>query len=381
MYDIGRLGTLLVAEEATFGVTPALSAAMGMRHLEWSPTYNQQNRENSNEKKPTPGRKARFQRATTAGGTLKAYLRPSGVVGTIPESHLVLKHGFGGAIVGTLNSTVASAASATVLTLQAGDGADITVGEFVAVRRAANSNIPEVRMVTAVATDTITVSPALGGTPAAADTVKAGVTYRLTNDLAKSLSVVQYLTNLTRVTKGFVANEVGVSFDMNQEVTLEIKGPAATQGTPAASPGFTTVGAQNPPSGLVGGLVINGTPYQFMKADVQIQNSYELLRNYGSAIAESMVRNNFRDITFKLDARVNEDLSVYTLAENATQFELCLQTGHTEGNIVGVYAPAAEINGTPDLSDSDPGVLTYSFAGVLLESAATGNDELAIGLL
>jgi hypothetical protein len=380
-YDIGRVGQVLIAEEATYGVTPSLLATMALRHLNIGFAYNPKNRVNSDEKKASPGRKQRFDRATTAGLNLKsAYLRPSGTIQTIPECHLLLKHGLGAVTIGTLTTTVASATSSTVFTVQAGQGANVAIGEFVSVRRAANANIPEVRKVVAKATDQLTVSPALGGTPAAADTVKAGITYTLATNISKSISAVHYLTDITRVVKGAVIDQLTLNFDRNNEVTLAVTGPGQTLGTPASSPGFTTVGAQNPPSGLLGGLLINGTAYKFLKAQLVLKNNLTLVNeNYGTSQAEDFYRNGFRDISFTFDARVTDDVSVYTIAKNVTSFEFFMQTGQTEGNIVAVYAPNAEFSMAPDFND-DNGAMSYPFAGVMTESAAAGNDEISIGL-
>lgn len=380
--DLGRLGQMLVGEEASYATTPTLLATMAVRHLNCQMQYNPKNRVMSDEKKGSPGRRARFDRATTAGITFEAYIRPSGTIGTIPEAHKIFQHGFGTTVVGTLDGSVASAASSTVMTLQSGEGSDITVGEFVSVKRAANSNIPEVRKVTVVSTDTITVTPALGGTPAANDTVKAGVTYRLADDLAKSLSFIRYLTNLTEVIKGAPIDELKLTFDRNEEAKFGVTCPAQQKGTPDASPGFTTVGAQNPPSGLVGGMILNGAAYKFMNVEFDIKNGIELIsENYGTSMAEGYDRPNFREIGFSLEARVTDDLAAHALAVSAGQFPLFLQTGQTEGNIVALFAPAAELAGVPDISDSDPGAISYSFNGVCVESVEDSNDELTLGIL
>ena len=54
------------------------------------------------------------------------------------------------------------------------------------------------------------------------------------------------------------------------------------------------------------------------------------------------------------------------------------QTGRTEGNIVGVYAPVVEWK-VPGTDDPDEEV-NWSFEGTALESADGQNDELSLGL-
>lgn len=380
-YQIGRLGRVLVAEEATYGVTPTLLATHALRHLAVGFDYSPKNRVNSEEKRGTPGVSARFDRRTTAGlAPLEAFLRPSGTIGTSPESNLVLKNALGTVVVGTLNTTATGAGTSSAFTLTSVVG--LAVGEFVSVRRAANGNIPEVRQVTVIAGSVITVSPALGAAPAAADTVKAGVTYKLATSGHKSLSVAHYLTDLKRLGIGIPADQLSLMFNNNEEAKFTLTGPGQTmtpRGSVPALPGFTTVGSQNPPSGLAGGLLINGTPYCFTAGDLVIANHFALINEcYGSSVAEGFFRDGFRDVTFSLEAPVSDDFTLFDLATAGTAFELFVQTGLTEGNIVAVRAPNCVIDNVPNFGD-DNGRNAYSFAGVAVENSANGNDEAAVG--
>jgi len=206
------------------------------------------------------------------------------------------------------------------------------------------------------------------------------VTYRF-GALAKSIGFAHYLTDLKRTVKGGLPNELTLSFERNKEPEFRLAGPAqqAPRGA-AALPGFTTVGSQNPPSGLAGsGLIVNGVARKFMKCEVSIDLGRELIsENYGTSMAEAFDEPDFRDVTFSFERRADTDYTLYDLAEDGALFDLLLQTGLTEGNIVAIHAPKAEIEHVPQLPD-DNGVLTHSFAGVLNENA--GDDEVALGLL
>lgn len=382
-YQIGRLGRVLVAEEATYGVTPTLLATHALRHLNVGFDHSPKNRVNSTEKRGTPGVSARFdRRSSSALAPLEAYLRPSGTIGTSPEAHTILKNALGTAVVGTLTTTATGAGTASAFTLTSVVG--LTVGEFISVRRAANGNVPEARQVTVIAGSVVTVSPALGAAPAAADTVKAGVTYTLATSGHKALSVAHYLTDLKRLVSGIPADQLSLMFNNNEEAKFSLTGPGRTM-TPRASvaalPGFTTVGSQNPPSGLAGGLLINGTAYCFISGDIVIANHFELINEcYGEPLAEGFFRNGFRDVTFSLEAPVSDDFTLLDLAMSVADFELHMQTGTTEGNIVAVRAPKCQLENVPNFGD-DNGRNTYSFAGVAVENSATANDEVAIGIL
>lgn len=380
-YQLGRLGRLLVAEEATYGVAPTLLATMAMRHLNFVPTYNPKNRVMSEEKRQTPGYGARFDRRTTAGWNLSsAYLRPSGVIKTIPECSKILEHGLGSVVVGSLTTTVAAAPAPTPTVFTLASAVGLTVGEFVLINLAAGASPGKyARMVTNISTAEITVSPALPYAPTTGDTVKTGVTYKLATDPAKSLSFARYLPDISFLLTGGVVNELTVTLNNNEEVQFSATGPAKEQVQPApAIPGFTTVGG-NPPSGLVGGLHLNGTAYPFLTGEIALVNTLELQNEeYGTSKAKGFFRNGFREVTFSLEARVTDAMTVYALAELVSNFELFVQTGATEGNIVAVRAPKCEFEQVPDTPD-DNTALAWSYAGVCLET--TGNDEFSIGLL
>ncbi len=70
-------------------------------------------------------------------------------------------------------ATVASAASDVIFTLGAGQAAQFTVGDELDIRLAANGNEPELRAIATIVGDVVTITEALSGIPAAADTVRA----------------------------------------------------------------------------------------------------------------------------------------------------------------------------------------------------------------
>jgi hypothetical protein len=83
-------------------------------------------------------------------------------------------------------STVAAGTSSTQFDVQSGDGVLFTKGTFIAV---AISGQMEWALVTNVATDTITVAPALSGTPATSAVVRNLYNYSMAESHAKSLAV------------------------------------------------------------------------------------------------------------------------------------------------------------------------------------------------
>jgi hypothetical protein len=378
---LGRKGQLFVGTESPYGTPPTLLATHALRHINFKPTRNPFGRANSEEKKQSPGAVTRFDRRETAGWSLDALLRPSGTLNTLAESDGILVAGFGSKTNVTLSTTVEAAPSptatgatlASVTGLVVGDAILITVG-----------SVKYVRWITAIATLAVTWAPALPAAPSAGAAVKGGTTYKLTTDLAISLALAHYLstdTTHSKIVKGAVVDQLGFQFGGNDEAKFTASGPAKTVTTPAPTkPGaFTTVGTQNPPSGLTGRLDVSAAAYKFKKLDAQIVNGLELrMDEYGTASASEILPRGRRTVTLALDAAVGDEAPIYDNAESGTPIPVALQTGFTEGNIIGIYAPLVDFE-VPDQDDGD-GVPTWPFKGVCRESADGANDELKLAM-
>ena len=371
--QIGRLGKVFIGNEGagTYGTAATLVAGDAWRHLEVRLTASN-NRANSEERRGTPGLLDRFSRHITAGFDARGYLSPSGTIGTAPEAKKLLKAGMGVEHLSAGTTTVASGASSTVFTVQAGQGASFTLNRMIVIRRVANSSKAEPRLITNIATDTITVAPALGGTPASGDTVKGGVTYTFANDLPNALTIAKYLSNISHQLNGAAVQSLGITFDGNGEVMLRASGPGKEKIRPAqAQPGtFTTIGS--PVTGIVGGFLFNGTAYKITNFDWQLDNAQELVNDtFGTDRAEDMYREGMRLVTLGLNARQTDDVAVVTAAEAAGDNTLLVHAGNTEGKIVGIYCPRAEFD-IPD-EDDPAGAIRWTFRGMAKETV--GNDE------
>lgn len=369
--QIGRLGKVFIGAESTYGTAPTLGATDAFRHLECRLGMSN-NRANSEERRGTPGLLDRFSRHITSDFNLRGYLSPSGTLGTVPEAKRLLLAGIGVSAAATTSTTVASGSSSTVFTVQAGLGASFVIGKMIAIRRAANSSIVEPRLVTNISTDTLTVAPALGGTPASGDTVKAGVTYSFANNLPNSLTIAKYLTDISHEVHGAAVQQLNITFDGNGEVMLTASGPAKEKIRPAqAQPGsFTTVGS--PVTGIVGAFLFNGTAYKITNFNWQLDNAQELVNDtYGTDRAEDMHREGMRLITLGLNARQTDNVAVVTAAEAASDGTLLVHAGNTEGRVVGIYCPRVEFD-IPE-EDDPAGSIRWTFRGMAKETV--GNDE------
>lgn len=282
-------------------------------------------------------------------------------------------------------STVAHTTdTSTLLSTTVGFVADagaLAAGDAILITR---NSVKYVRFLTAVSTTNLTWAPALPTAVVGDEVVKGCITYKLTTDLALSLGFAHYLTSDTthsKLVKGGVVDSFGLAFGGNEEPRFTASGPAQTVATPAgAKPvAFTTVGAQNPPSGLVGELYVGSAAYKFKKLDLQIVNGMQLrMDEYGTSQASEILPRGRRQVTLGLDAAVGDESVIYDLAEAGTPVSILKQTGRTEGNIVAIYAPQVDFD-VPTQDDGDD-VPTWPFKGVCKESADAANDELRICL-
>ncbi len=380
---IGRKGQVYLKKEAAYGTEETVTATEALRHIEIGFGFDPFNRVTSPEKKQSPGPATRFDRKKSAElATLAALLRPSGSLNTLPEIDPILEAAFGSLTNVTLSTTVEASPSPTTTGCTVASAGTLAVGDAVLIVVSGEDNSPFVRILTGVASAALTWAPALPAAPTAADALKGGITYKLTTDLAISLTIAHYVASFKRELLGVGVNELALAFDANEEPRVTASGPASEQlsGTTQAQPGvFTTVGG-NPPSGLIGELSIDGTAYLFESIEVTIGNGL-VLRNqeYGVNAATELYRPGRREISVSLEAFAETEATLYDKAEAGSNVVLMKQTGRTEGNIIGVYLPKVEFK-VPETDDPEEEV-SWSFTGLALESADGQNDELTLALL
>lgn len=376
----GRKGQLYVAAESAYGTPPVLAATHALRHLDFRSSFNPLARVNSPAKKISPGVVSRFDRRGSAGATLEALLYPSGTLNTVAEADALLEHGMGSKSNITLSTTVEAAPAPTVTSCTVASAVGLAKHQAIQLTV---SGVTYIRFLTNVSGAALTWAPALPGAPAAASAVKGCCTYRLASALAQSLCLAHYPstdTTLSRIVKGAVVERIGLAFAQNEEPKLSVTFKAKTQTTAPAKPAaFTTVGTQNPPSGLVGELYVGAAAYKFIKLDLEIQTGVMLRDNsYGFSSPESILMTGRRIVTLGLDALVADESVIFDNAESGTRLAIFKQTGFTQGNIVAVYAPQVDFE-VPSQDDSDE-IPTWPFRGVCCESADEQNDEVMIAL-
>lgn len=381
--QIGRTGQVYAKDAATYGVAPTFGATDAVKHLDFTPGKSL-NRQNSLERKGTPGLSDRFSRHVDAKYALSAYLSPSGTLGVAPNGKVFYKHAFGAESVGSLSTTIASSPTTTGATLTSVSG--LSVGKFALIDVTGVG--PCGVIVKSISGSAVTWSPELPDAPTAGDTFKQGVTYTPSSLLpAPGFNVGRYLADHNWELSGAIVEKLGLSFDGNDECKFTASGPARDLVKPAQSkPGsFTAVGG--PVTGIAGYLYLDATALKATKFNFELNNMSKLINDsFGTQYAEDHFRNGRRDVTFTLEQRLLSSAALYELAEDATDASLFVQAGTVEGRIICVYAPRIEFD-IPDVQDPD-GEIIPSYRGVCKETLAGldgasvgGNDEIFLGLL
>jgi len=167
--------------------------------------------------------KATPQASQLAAGVSAASLTP----------RLFLRHALGTEFA-LAGSTVATGTSATQFDVQSGLGANFTKGTFIAVEIAGQM---EWALITNIATDTITVAPALSNTPATSAIVRNLYNYSMAESHATSLAVQvayvgdsaqQYTFNGAHGDLSFAFGEFGKLVSMKLDMTaVSFLGPSS----------------------------------------------------------------------------------------------------------------------------------------------------------
>lgn len=389
--QIARVGQAYAKKETTYGTVPSLAASNAFRHKALTfPGSDVKNKRAIVEKQQSP-----FTLTTqmtdgriTGGFNLNAILRPSGTINTKPEIDPFLECAFGSVGNVTLSTTVASSGVVGGATLTSTTG--LVVGGPLLITCPDGKKRARI-IATLPGANAVTWVPNLpaGQAPSNGAAVKSGLRYGFSAQNLLSLSIAHYLKNtdgsagLSRCLSGAVVDKLSLNFDANDDPMITASGPGKwldTATAPAQPGSFTTVGSQ-PPSGIVGDLVLANTAAKFLKLNIELTNGIKLRNeSYGYSSAEESYRSGRAEITVGLDMRAESESTLYDLAEAGTNAGVFVQTGYTEGNIIAVYMPNVLFT-VPDTDDPDDGEVNFPFKGKAQETSDAALDALVLALL
>jgi hypothetical protein len=316
---------------------------------------------------------------------------PSGVAGTptepdvdvFLEAHLGTKHK------ATAHTTTAAGSSGVTLNLTPGGGAasGIATGDLIAVDVSAAVGY-EVRQVTNIVTDTVTVDRAFTTDPAAARTVKTGTTYRLSATAFKSVHLWGYLNgdNFRHKMPGAIVKELGIDIDFNSEtpvasMSLSGDGQAiATHSTARPTP--VTAGQPLLPSQ---GKVFIGASglLSLTKAGLKSMSALELRQSESTSLFPTGVKGTANKSRYNVTQTLEMLLltgvieGYYDGAAALTAYDVIVQIGITPGAIVAWRTPKF----IPDVEPGDTGDdVNLSLAGRCY-ALTTPDTEVSLAFL
>lgn len=379
IYELGRVRRVYGAVESTYATAPSLAATDAIRHTSSAFNSRRRNRVNAPTRHTHPSQVYRYTRRGTATWSVGGEFFPSGVLNTLPDHTDILEHGFGTKTNITLSTTATGVPTTTTTPCASVTG--LAVNQPVLLSIAAGGSAGKyVRWITAINTLTLTFAPALPAAQVAGDSVKGCIGYALTTNLASSLNFGRYGTSLSHQAYGCVVDELKLSFDANNEVQWMASGPAqkVVRNAVTADPStYTTVGT-TPPSGITGGLTVNGTLEDYIKAELTISNAM-VLDNFagGTSLARGFYRNGKRVVKLGIDSMVSDDITIVTVAEANSDATALMQCGDTEGSIIAVYCPVAESDEPDDPDNDEEMEWKYNFVA---KSVIAGNQEVFLAV-
>lgn len=396
-YFLTRDSELAVQEEATYGTSPgALVGADFFKHtsshVEIAREFDMLPRDMDRDNNQASILNVYQGRKRSKIG-IKCKVIPSGNASTptAPDADSLYKANLGTKHTATAHTTTAAGSAGTTLNLTPGGGAasGLLANDLIAVDVSAPVGY-EVRRVVSIATDVITLDRAFTVDPAAARTVKVGITYKLLESALPS--VYLWLFNgddLRYAVPGVVVPEMELSFSFADNVpTAEASWSGmgkyeVTQSTSRPTP--VTAGQWLTPS--IGKAWVGTAPGRFciVSASLKVNNGIELRetdscgldptgpKRTGNAGGRYLIEQSLEMFMTTGDQDVK---ALYDAAATLTLLNSMIQVGDQPGNIIAWTLPAWK----PVAERTDQG----GEVGAKLSGRAvgtTGDDEVFLAFL
>lgn len=285
---------------------------------------------------------------------LSGNIIPSGnaVTPTLPDIHDLLRCHFGSFHLCTAHTTLVAGSTTTVLNFAVGGVAasGVQVGDLIMVDVDATNGM-EVRPITVVAGDVVTVSPPLSAAPAAAQAVKVGVTYSFLYSALLGAHLWQYLDgdNFRHKMGGCAISDMGIKIDASSRTpvaTIEFSGEGEkiqTQTTARPTPVYSSADPIIPSAGKAyigasGKLCVLG-------AAISSNNAMELRQNESCSLFPSGIRRSGNGGRYNITQELEMLLVSGTVegyfdnASGLTAYNAIVQLGVLPGQTVAWWTP------------------------------------------
>jgi hypothetical protein len=270
---------------------------------------------------------------------LKQYLKAtpaasqlvSGQTGAALTPRILLRQAFGYEHADE-GSTVATGTSGTQFDVQAGEGIRFAKGTYIAV---AISGQMEWAKITNIATDTITVSPALSGTPATSAVVRNLYSYAIAESQTNSLTAQVAYVGDTAAQYTFNGGHGDVSFAWEigklPTIALDVTAVSFTTGalglsTAVASDEMGATASFQPSVYLAAAsTVTRASPLVCEGFNVEMKNNWEMVRDPSATQTVSAVVNTAgRPRAASAKVKVRFDPSYPTAYDAETRYNFCI---------------------------------------------------------
>jgi hypothetical protein len=286
--------------------------------------------------------------------SIAADLIPSGNGTTItaPDIDPFLEAHFGTKHAATAHTTTGTGSTGTTLELATGGGAasGVAIGDLIAV--SVNSTYGyEVRRVTGVSTDTVTIDRALSADPASGRTVKLGVTYKVLSSALKSLHLWEFMDgdNVRQKAGGCVVQNFNLDVNFGQQqpvvgVTIDGVGTQKVAQTGTSRPTPSTAGVPLIPTEgkcWIGAALLRVTNYSLKSntgLDVHQGDSSSLYPTRVKRTAGDETRSNIMQ-TLGLILETGTIEGYYDAEAALTAYSTIMQFDVTPGVIVAIACP------------------------------------------
>lgn len=307
---------------------------------------------------------------------------------TALSQEVLLKHWLGGRVASQGSAVAGAGSTTTTVDVTTGHGSRFSVGQIVVVYVA---GVPNIRKVTAISTDTLTVWPALSAAPAAAQLVLGSRTYYRAEAMTSTVTVeaanVESGTPAAQQRGRMVRGQCAMTMEIGARAMLAFDGVAQ-----AYDEGNLSVAYADIADDMGADVVWSGASYVFPTSDgsdpthtclekitVAVPNTWrEQLCMSGTEGAAGVVMTGGRTpATVELTATwARSGASLTTAYDAGTTFALlayATRGSSTDQRWAGWIAPRMAFDGKPQRVDMDGEVMVVCKFRCLADTVAAGD--------
>lgn len=321
----------------------SLAAANAIRVRTFSLTP-KHNHVPSKDKTPTPDVISSNPRMETTGWQAGLAWKPSGTIGTGSEAKALFEAFFGSMVAAGggsgVTTTVSASPTPTVTGFTVASATGLAVGDVIVVTMAAGHR--EATRITAIATNALTVSPALTAAPATGAAVVAGVSYKLITAAPGSLALGNFMTSKKEGGAGSWVDAIELNFGKEEEVMATFSGRCAQylrNGNAGLTDPTTQTFVGTELNGLVGKAIVNSNIFKVTAVKLSLANNLApRVEDIGDAYATEIFRSSKRD--FKIDVSFYvDDHRIVDLSTTPTKAPITFVLGSANGAMLACVCP------------------------------------------